>query len=109
MDELEHTETKYLVQLARHAPTVVRSAVIPNKADVCRKLVRAAVSPLLEAKLDGSQVHGVFYHNGVVVEPQATPVNGLSEGDRVCGGQQRVDYLRHKTHGPKGARNTIFR
>lgn len=98
------------MELARFAPRIIRPTVFPDESNVRGAGLGRLVSPPLQPKLDGAQVHRSLDDGGVVVQAKAAPVHRLPERFRVGGGQEGVDELggvarRGEVFGREAARN----
>lgn len=69
----------HLVQIARNPSRVVRPAVLPDQPHVCGAGLGGRVGSPLQPQLDGPEVHGPLDDMGVVVKPEAAPVDGVSK------------------------------
>lgn len=82
------TTGAYLVEVARHPSRVVRPAVLPYQPHVGGARFRGGVGPPLQPELDRPKVHGPLDDDGVVVKPEATPIDRVPESFGIRGPQQ---------------------
>jgi len=78
---------------------IVGHAIAPNESNVVGTLGGGIVGFALQFALDGSQIHHVLDNFGVVVQTEASPIDGFTKGTNVRSTQESIDDFHQSFQG----------